>query len=47
LDHALGLVGDHGVLHCGQQILGLAQLQAHGVWSQAVAVQGEHLPNHR
>jgi hypothetical protein len=40
------LVGDHGVLHRDQQVLGFALPQTQGVRSQDVAVQGEHFPDH-
>ena len=41
------LVLDHRVLHRGEQVLGLLQLQTQGVRRQGVAVQGERLAHHR
>jgi hypothetical protein len=40
-------VGDQGVLHRGQQVFGLGQLQTQGVARQGLPVHSEHLAHHR
>jgi len=44
-DRRADLVGDHGVLDRGEQVVGLSQLQADGR-RQGVAVQAEHVAHH-
>jgi hypothetical protein len=45
-DRALNLLGDHRVLYRDQQVLGFEELQTQRVRGQAVAVHGEHFPDH-
>jgi hypothetical protein len=40
-------VGNDRVLHRDQQVLGFSQPQPQCVRRQRVAVEGEHLPDHR